>query len=82
MKLVGLHVADRPLGGAIVQDSVREPAKPLRLETVTVEVPDEPVRKVTVDGLAVTLKSPDGTTFTATATKCEREPVVPVAMTE
>jgi len=82
VKLVGLHVADRPLGGAIVQDSVREPAKPLRLETVTVEVPDEPVRNVTVDGLAVTLKSPDGTTFTATATKCEREPVVPVTMTE
>ncbi len=68
-KLVGVHVADRPLDGVTVQDSVREPTNPLRLASVTVEALDEPAGKVTVDGLAVTLKSGGAITATLIVTK-------------
>ncbi len=61
-RLVGVHVANKPLAGVTAHDSVREPAKPLRLASVTVEEPVEPTGKVTVAGLAVTLKSGDETT--------------------
>ncbi len=57
--LVGVHDEVRPVEGATDVDRVRDPWNPFRLVTVTVDVPDEPEGKVTVDGLAEIL-NPDG----------------------
>ena len=79
-KLVGTHVADRPLDGVTVHDSVSEPTNPLRLVSVAVEAPDEPAGKVTVDGPAVTLKSGGVITVTLIVAEWERKPAVPVTV--
>ena len=79
--LVGVHVAVRPVDGAIVFDIVRDPTNPLRLVSVTVEAPDEPAGNVTVEGLATILKSAGAITLTLIVTTCDKDPLVPVTVT-
>ena len=74
-------MADRPLDGVTVHESVSEPTNPLRLVSVTVEAPDEPAGKVTVEGLAVTLKSGGVITVTLIVAEWESVPAVPVTVT-
>ncbi len=81
VKLVGVQEVARPVEGDTEVESVREPVNPLRLVSVTVDVPDEPAGKVTVDGLAVMLKSTSLTTLTLTETEWDSEPLVPVTVT-
>jgi hypothetical protein len=59
-----VHV--RPVAGETVSVNATVPAKPLRLVTVTVEVPAMPASTVTLVGLAVTEKS-----WTVTVTVAE-----------
>ena len=49
-----------------VTDRVFVPENPLRLVRVIVEAADEPFEKVSDEGLAVTLKSPEFTGFIVT----------------
>ncbi len=56
-RLVGLQATLRPVDGLTEVDRVIVPLNPLRLVSVTVEVPDEPAGNVTVEGLADTAKS-------------------------
>ena len=81
VKLVGVHVAVRPVEGVTVLERVSDPVKPLRLVSVTADVPEEPTGKVTVEGLAVMLKSGGAITVTLILTTCDREPLVPVTVT-
>ena len=55
--LVGDRVQLRPVDGEIVAVRLTVPAKPLRLVMVMAEVPVPPEGKLTVVGLAVTVKS-------------------------
>lgn len=61
---MGEHVTVSPVAGDTDLDSVRDPVKPLRLVTVTVDVPDVPDGNVTVDGFVVMLKSGGAITLT------------------
>ncbi len=79
--LVGAHVAVSPVDGVTVLERVRDPTKPFRLVRVTVDVPAEPIGKVTVEGLAMTLKSGGAITLTLIVTEWEREPLVPMTVT-
>ncbi len=81
VKLVGVQEAVRPVEGVTVLDRVSDPVKPFRLVSVTVDAPDEPTGKVTVEGLAVTLKSGGAITVTLIVTTWDREPLVPVTVT-
>ncbi len=81
VKLVGEHEAVRPVEGDTELDNVREPVKPLRLVRVTADAPDELIVNVTVDGLAVMLKSGGAITLTLIVTEWDREPLVPVTVT-
>jgi hypothetical protein len=51
-----------------VTERVMVPENPLRLVRVIVETADEPFEKVSDDGLAAILKSPEFTVFTVTVT--------------
>ncbi len=62
--LVGVHETVRPVDGVTDRDTVKVPAKPLRLVIVAVDVPVEPTGNVTFVGLTVTLKSGGAITFT------------------
>ena len=78
--LVGLREVDGP------DDDTRAarlmvPTKLLRLARVIVEVEEEPAWKLKLAGLLEMLKSGGTTTFTVTATECERAPLVPVTLT-
>ncbi len=74
--LAGLTETVRPEGDtAVARDTV--PAKPFRLVRVIGAVLAAPVMTVTLDG-PERLKS---TTFTATVTAWESEPLVPVTVT-
>jgi hypothetical protein len=55
--LVGLRVHVRPVEGEIVSVNATVPVKPLSAETAIVEVPVEPTVKLTLVGVAVTVKS-------------------------
>jgi hypothetical protein len=55
--LVGDRVQLRPVDGETVSVRLTVPANPLRLVTVMAEVPVPPEGKLTVVGLAVTVKS-------------------------
>ncbi len=79
--LVGLHDAVRPVEGATDVDRVRDPWNPFRLVTVTVDGPDKPDGKVTVDGLAAILNPDGATTLTLMMTERDCEPLVPVTVT-
>ena len=79
--LVGEQVAERPMDGLTDHVRLSEPANPLRLVRVTVDVPDEPIGNVTVEGLAVTLKSGGAITLTEIVAEWVREPDVPVMVT-
>ena len=81
VKLVGAHEAVSPVAGETVLDNVNVPVNPLRLVMVTVEIPEVPTGKVTVDGFAVTLKSGGAITLIAIVTVCDSEPLVPVTVT-
>ncbi len=81
VKLVGVHDAVRPVEGVTDFDNVNEPVKPLRLVRVTVDAPDEPIGNVTVDGLAVILKSGGATTLTLMVAVWVSEPLVPATVT-
>ncbi len=78
VRLVGLQEAVRPLTGDTELESVRVPANPLRLDTVTVDDPVVPVGKVTVDGFELTEKSCIVTVIVA---ECVRGPFEPVTIT-
>ena len=79
--LVGVHEAVRPVKGVTDVDRVTDPVNPFRLVSVTVDAPDEPAGKVTIDGLAATLKSGGAITLTLMVTLCDSEPLVPVTAT-
>ena len=81
VKLIGLHVTVRPVDGDTDTDNVSDPLNPLTLWSVSMDVPEEPTGKVTVDGLDETLKSGGVTTLTLIATVCDREPLVPTTVT-
>ncbi len=81
VKLVGVQEAVRPVDGVTDLDRVSDPAKPLRLLSVITDAPDEPTGKVTVDGLAVTLKSGGAITLTLIVMAWDSEPLVPVTVT-
>ena len=57
------------------------PAKLLRLARLIVDVAEEPAWKLKLTGLREMLKSGGTTTFTATTTEWERDPLVPVTFT-
>ncbi len=78
VRLVGVHVAVRPVAGLTVFDSVSVPLKLFRLVSVIVDVPDEPTENVTVDDPALMLKS---MMLTVIWTKCGTEPLVPMTVT-
>ena len=65
-RLVGLQATLRPVDGLAEVDRVIVPLNPLRLVSVTVEVPDEPAGNETVEGLADIAKS-----FMVTVTAAE-----------
>ncbi len=75
--LVGLSVAVQPAGAPV---AVKEttPVKPFIAVTVMVEVAEEPATKLSVVGLAVTVKS---VTVTATVAEWDNAPLVPVTVT-
>jgi len=75
---VGLQVAVRPVSGETELDSARDPAKPLRLDTVTVDELFVPVGNVTVDGLELTEKS---CIVTVTVAEWVMAPFEPVTVT-
>ncbi len=74
--LDGAHDVVTPAGDEV--DRVIVPAKPLRLDRLMLEVPVDPVLKVTVVGLAVSEKSLMATLM---FTECIRDPICPVAVT-
>jgi hypothetical protein len=77
----GVHDEVRPVDGATDVDRLRDPWNPFRLVTVTVDVPDEPDGKVTVNGFAAIL-NPDGAiTLTLMTTEWDSAPLVPVTVT-
>ena len=78
VRLVGLQVAVRPLAGVTELETASDPWNPLRLVADTVDELDVPVGNVTVDGLAVTVKS---STVTVTVTVCVNAPLEPVTVT-
>ena len=78
VRLVGLQVAARPLGGVTELEAVSVPWNPLRLATVTVDALEVPVGNVTVDGLELTVKS---ATVTVTVAECVSAPLEPVTDT-
>ncbi len=78
VRLVGLQVAVRPLGGVTELERSRVPWNPLRLVILTVDELDVPVGNVTVDGFAVTAKS---ATVTVTVAVCVSAPLEPVTVT-
>ena len=55
--LVVLRVQVKPVEGDTVSDNTTLPLNPLIPETVTVDVPDVPTTKLTLVGLAATVKS-------------------------
>ncbi len=79
--VVGVHVAVSPVDGVTVLETVRDPTNPFKLVRVTVDVPDEPTGKVTVEGLATMLKSGGAITLTLIVREWDREPLVPVTVT-
>jgi len=78
VRLVGLQVAVRPLGGDTELETSSVPWNPLRLVIVTVEALEVPVGNVTVDWLDITVKSD---TVTVTVAACVRAPLEPVTAT-
>jgi hypothetical protein len=55
--LVGDKVQVRPVNGETTAVSETAPLKPLKPETVIIDVPAEPDKTATLAGIAVTLKS-------------------------
>ncbi len=80
MTLVGLREADNPDGDTEAA-RLTVPTKLLRLTRLIVEVAEEPDWKLTLPGLLEILKSGGTTTFTATLTEWESEPLVPITVT-
>lgn len=74
--LEGEQVVVTPVGDDVV--IIAEPVKPLRLVSVNVLVPVEPVLNVTLVGLVVSEKSRMDRLM---LTECERNPDWPVAVT-
>ncbi len=81
VKLVGVQVAVSPVTGETVLDRVNVPVNPLRLVSVTVEVPVDPAGNVTTVGLAMMLKSGGAITVIGMLTVCVSEPLIPVIVT-
>jgi hypothetical protein len=48
----GFRFVESPRGGLVVENIDTVPAKPFKLVTVNVDVPEEPLRIVRLDGLA------------------------------
>jgi len=78
--LVRLREAFSP-AGATEAARLTEPTKLLRLTRPIVEVAEDPAWKLTLPGLLEILKSGGTTTFTATPTEWESEPLIPVTLT-
>ncbi len=76
VRLAGLTETVRPEGETAVARAI-VPAKPFRLVKVIGAVLAAPVMTVTLDGP----ERPKSTTFTATVTAWESEPLVPVTVT-
>ncbi len=79
--LVGEHEAVKPVDGVTDLERVRDPVKPFRLVSVTVDAPDDPTGKATVDGLATMLKLGGAITLTLIVDRWDSEPLVPVTVT-
>lgn len=74
---VGLSEAESPVGEVVVRLIV--PLNPFKPDKAIVDVPGDPAWMESEGGLEAMLKS---TTFTDIVTECEREPLVPVTVTE
>ncbi len=66
--------------GVLGEEKVTVPEKPFRLETVRVEVFDNPWFIVRLAGLGLMLKS-GATTLTVTVVEWDNKPLVPVTLT-
>lgn len=64
--LVGLRVHVSPVEGEMVSDNATVPVKPFVADTAIADVPEEPTTKLTLPGLAVTVKLGAGLTLYAT----------------
>jgi len=76
--LVGERMHKSPVDGDNVAAKVSVPAKPLTPNIVTVEFPASPIVTLTVEGLAVIVKS---WTMKVTVVECDFAPLVPVTVT-
>lgn len=61
--LVGVRVQVKPVDGEMVSERATVPVKPLRPETVIVDVPGLPTATLTLVGLAATVKSAGSVTL-------------------
>ncbi len=60
--VVGLQFTLSPVGEEVEAERLTEPVKPFTGDTVATNEPEDPEAKLTVDGLAVRLKSGDDDT--------------------
>ncbi len=77
---IGLSEVPGP-EGATVAVRLTTPANPVRLVNVIVELPDEPARRFSDDGIALTLKSEGGVTVTDNGSVRVSRLLVPVTVT-
>jgi len=76
---VALNAPVGPVGGVVMTPNVTVPLKPLRLETVIEEVPEEPCTIVSEVAFVLIAKSGGrGWIDTKIVVECESPPLVPV----
>ncbi len=77
----GLHETLKPLEGVTDSARLTLPEKFPRLVRLMVDEALDPTGKVTVGGLAATLRSDDAITVTLMMTEWDSEPLVPTTVT-